>query len=83
LPNTSSPSGCRFASRRRAAENVAPAVGARPRWGSQTAARRSGTWSPAALELPNDRADGVAPGARPRGESSGEFIRDGNISVRR
>jgi hypothetical protein len=33
--------------------------------------RRSGTWRPAALDPPNSRTDGVAPGARLRGDSSG------------
>jgi hypothetical protein len=45
--------------------------------------RRSGTWSPTALELPNSRADGAAPGTRLPGDSSDEGIHGGSTSGRR
>jgi hypothetical protein len=50
---------------------------------SSSRGRRSGTWSPAVLELPNSRADGAAPGIRLPGESSDEGIRGGSTSDRR
>jgi hypothetical protein len=51
---------------------------------SSSRGRCWGTWSPAVLdELPNGRADGVAPGARLPGDSSDEGIRSGSFSDRR
>jgi hypothetical protein len=50
---------------------------------SSSRGRRSGTWSPTALELPNSRAEGTAPGIRLPGESSNEGIRGGSTSDRR
>jgi hypothetical protein len=50
---------------------------------SSSRGRRSGTWSPATLELPNGRADDVVPSARLPGDSSDEGIRGGSSSGRR
>jgi hypothetical protein len=81
-PATPLPSPHAEAHRRLAALGL-PLSSLAPASPSNSRGRRSGSGNPATLELPNGRADGVAPDARLRGDSSDAGIRGGSTSGRR
>jgi hypothetical protein len=82
-PTPATPPSPRAEARRRLAAFGLPLSSPAPASPSSSHGRRSGSWSPAALELPNGRADGVAPGARLCGDSSDAGIRGGSTSGHR
>jgi hypothetical protein len=82
-PTLEAPPSPRADVRRRLAALVLPLSSPASASPSSSRGRRSETWSPAALELSNSRADGAAPGTRFPGDSSDEGIRGRSTSGRR